>query len=161
MAFRWPRLLCESYWAQLHWRGADCKKINQQFEVKNVTRKIKILPNENILFDILVDLTSSDYPFLDTSTFRKNHSCLLPLDHHLDLDNFSAWDFIERVAGFRSHSWNSYFLIENYFETLTDEKLARDRAQLSMLKQILEQTNPLLKRIYPGTLLGGPGMNEA
>ena len=51
--------------------------------------------------------------------------------------------------------------MENYFETLTNEELARDRAQLSMLKQILEQTNPLLKRIYPGTLLGGPGMNEA
>jgi len=30
-----------------------------------------------------------------------------------------------------------------------------------MLKQILEQTNPLLKRIYPGTLLGGPGLEEA
>ena len=51
--------------------------------------------------------------------------------------------------------------MENYFETLTDEELARDCAQLSMLKQILEQTNPLHKRIYPGTLLGGPGMDEA
>ena len=51
--------------------------------------------------------------------------------------------------------------MENYFKILTDDELARDRAQLSMLKQILEQTNPLLKRIYPGTLLGGPGMNEA
>ena len=51
--------------------------------------------------------------------------------------------------------------MESYFDTLTDEELARDRAQLSMLKQILEQTNPLLKRIYPGTLLGGPGLEEA
>ena len=51
--------------------------------------------------------------------------------------------------------------MEPYFDTLTDEELARDRAQHSMLKQILEKTNPLLKRIYPGTLLGGSGMEEA
>ena len=78
----------------MHWRGADCKESNQQFEVINIARKIKILPNESFLFDILVDLTSSGYPFLDPSTFRKNHSCIPPLDHHLDFDNFSAWDFI-------------------------------------------------------------------
>ena len=33
------RLLCESYRAQLHWRGADCKESNQQFEVINIARE--------------------------------------------------------------------------------------------------------------------------
>ena len=51
--------------------------------------------------------------------------------------------------------------MEPYFDTLTDEELVRDRTQLSMLKQILEQTTPLLQRIYPGTLLAGPGLEEA
>ena len=32
--------------------------------------------------------------------------------------------------------------MEPYFDTLTDEELVRDRAQLSMLKQILEQPPP-------------------
>ena len=82
----------------MHWRGADCKESNQQFEVINIARKIKILPNEGFLFDILVDLTSSGYPFLDPSTFRKNYSCHLSSDFHLDLDNFYAWDFIYLVC---------------------------------------------------------------
>ena len=81
----------------MHWRGADRKKINQQFEnIKIVREEIKILPNESFLFDILVGLTSSGYPFLDPSTYRKNHSCHLSSDFHLDLDNFSAWDFINK-----------------------------------------------------------------
>ena len=49
--------------------------------------------------------------------------------------------------------------MEPYFDALTDEELVRDRAQLSMLKQILE--HPLLQQIYPGTLLAGPGLEEA
>ena len=52
-------------------------------------------------------------------------------------------------------------MIESYFETLTDEELARDRAQLTILMQILEQTHLLAKRIHPGSLLGGPALAES
>ena len=51
--------------------------------------------------------------------------------------------------------------MESYFETLTDEELARDRAQLTILMQTLEQTHLLAKRIHPGSILGGPALSEA
>ena len=70
----------------MHWRGADCKKINQQFEVINIAREeIKILPNESFLFDILVGLTSSGYPFMGfTPNFER---CLLYFSTYYDLDS--------------------------------------------------------------------------
>ena len=52
-------------------------------------------------------------------------------------------------------------MMESYFETLTDEELARDRAQLTILMQILEQTHLLAERIHPGSLLGGSALSEA
>ena len=77
-----------------------------------------------------------------------------------------SWQFF--CMGFY---WKGCWIQESFFELIIsngkllwnpdDEELARDRAQLSMMKQILEQTNLLLKRIYPGTVLAGPGMNEA
>ena len=39
--------------------------------------------------------------------------------------------------------------------------MVRDRAQLSMLKQILEQTIPSSNESTHGTLLAGPGLEEA
>ena len=51
--------------------------------------------------------------------------------------------------------------MESYFENLTDEELARDRAQLTILMQILEQTHLLAKRIHPGSILGGPALAES
>ena len=80
----------------MHWRGADCKKSNQQFEVIKIAREeIKILPNENILFDILVGLTSSGYPFLGfTPNFER---CLLYFSTYYDLDSVIdfSWDYFE------------------------------------------------------------------
>ena len=46
--------------------------------------------------------------------------------------------------------------MENYFQTLTDEE-SRDRAKLSLLKQILEQTHQLIKNA-PWLGLGGPAL---
>ena len=51
--------------------------------------------------------------------------------------------------------------MENYFETLTDEELSRDRAKLSLLKQILEQTHQLTSKMHHGSVLGGPALAEA
>ena len=80
----------------MHWRGADCKKINQQFEVIKIAREeIKILPNESFLFDFLVDLTSSGYPFLGfTPNFER---CLLYFSTYYDLDSVIdiSWGYFE------------------------------------------------------------------
>ena len=80
----------------MHWRGADCKKINEQFEVINIAREeIKILPNESFLFGILVDLSSSGYPFLGfTPNFER---CLLYFSTYYDLDSVIdiSWGYFE------------------------------------------------------------------